>query len=148
MDFPGLELVQFTPRDLVGPGVEIFRRHLSNTALGTIITINIPSMQTSKERLYLVQFAARLAPAAIVLARGTSALVRFTSVTDINYFWRIDATQPATAGLQKVFSSRPFVLPGGIDWVFEGLFDSIGATDNQFDLDVLGFSFPKGNVLV
>lgn len=148
MDFPGLELITFTPRDLVGPGIEIFRRHLTNAATATIIQINIPAGQTSKERLYLVTLAARLVPAAIVLARGTSAFVRFTSLTDINYFWRVDATQPATAGLQKVFSSRPFVLPGGIDWIFEGLFDSVGATDSQFDIDVFGFSFPKGNVLV
>lgn len=146
MDFPDYGLVQLSPRDLVGPGVEFWARPIVNNPSGALIAIQtLPADQTSEERLYAIQWCFSAFPDPVAVPRQARWAVNFQSANvDI---W--GGHTPYSLGAAQRWDAKTpmLVIPGGHAMVFAIAFSVLGGGANGFEGWLSGYSFPKGNVL-
>lgn len=143
MEFPDFGLIQLTPRDLVGPGVEQFCFEIDGSTGGAVSGgFLLVASRLDREKLYLGRLAAVSNPAA-----GNVALqaVITREQPSNRLIWGQRAPAPHTASLPWYFSSDFFVVPGGRDMVFTFHYSAIGA--NAWVGNFWGYAFPKGNLL-
>lgn len=149
MEFPDFGLVQLSPRDLTGPGVEFFARRLAvgfATQAGSIV---LPADQTSFERLYLLNWAFSLIPDAApspAVAKGARIYLQYPAIDVQLYGWSGQG-YAGTANQRQDDNSPFFVIPGGKPLLFVAEFSAVAAAQHSLDSWLWGYSFPKGNVL-
>lgn len=144
MDFPDYGLVLLTPRDISGPGVEMFVFTINGNSGGAVTAaVSLLASQTSREHLYLGKWTGIAAPAAgnFILSWQISQVLS----SNVTIMETDQIAAPHTAGLNKNFHSDWNVYPGGNEFRFTVAQNAAGAM--SFSGNFWGYRFPKGNVM-
>lgn len=143
MEFPDFGLVQLSPRDFTGPGVEMFCFKTDASSGGALTaTFTLPGTELSSEHLYLGRFSGFLVPAA---GNFPQYLTITRQMPDTRILWATTLPAPHTLAMVKHITSDFFVVPGGKDMLFAGTFSGAGV--QTLAGSFWGYRFPKGNVL-
>lgn len=145
MDFPDLSLVQFSPRDFSGPGVEFFSLDTDLTANLQVVTFTVANTETNPERLYMLRWAGSLVPDAVVSPR-TFRWEILTQSLQSRMLWGSTPGYNLTAGFRWNDVTNWVIVPGGLRHDLYAEFSAAGANNTIYGT-LYGYSFPKGNVL-